>query len=343
MVTPRQHLALRFNDVVHLDYKGPFPASPQGYRHLLVAIDARTGWVEAEGVPDKQVNSFIKAFERMWVTRLGTPVSLITDKGDAFMTNVARSYYNSMRIFKFTSAAANPQGNGRVERLIRSIADLLAAGIAQLDQPEEWYDILPLALFVIRTTMRVHSKRPSPDLSFLGFRLNSPLDVLSGRTNVPEPSVLAVRRMKIFKWLTEETLRYIQTFDSAVDPNPAESFQPGDLVYLLERPNYRLAFGQLPFKTSPWQIDSKIGPTTYTLRDPTTHERRRGTVSARRLLPYFEVPSWESVDKEISRLITLGDSYSSTSNISPQLVAFASATTLLPDSFSGEALLESQQ
>jgi hypothetical protein len=285
---------------------------------MLVMIDSALSWPEAEGTADKTTYQYLKAFNRGWISRFGVPNAICTDGGDGFMTKVAQNYYASLQIFKLTSAGDNPQGNGKAERLVRSISELLNAAITKIQDKSDWYDILPLCLLVIRTTMRIHGKSPSPDLALYGWKLRLPLDAHSNYRDPPTPDRLAMNRAQIFKWLKEQTLRYIMAYEQLAGPESRASYLPGEKVYLIPKPDMKAKFGQLPHDPSPYIIDKKLGPTTYSLLRADGSPSNIKSRSIRRLIPYYEVPTFETVDAEVERLIRLSHDLPASAPLPPQ-------------------------
>ena len=66
-----------------LDSVGPFKAAPGGYKHILMAVDKFTKWIEAKPVTSvisKKAADFIRDITH----RFGVPNRIITDLGTTF-------------------------------------------------------------------------------------------------------------------------------------------------------------------------------------------------------------------------------------------------------------------
>jgi hypothetical protein len=62
---------------------GPFRISPGGYKHILVAVDKFTKWIEVRPVPNvtsEETTKFIKEITH----RFDVPNRIVTDLGSAF-------------------------------------------------------------------------------------------------------------------------------------------------------------------------------------------------------------------------------------------------------------------
>jgi transposase-like protein len=66
-----------------LDSVGPFKTAPGGYKHILVAVDKFTNWIEVRPVAtvtSKEAAKFIEDITH----RFGVPSRIVTDLGKAF-------------------------------------------------------------------------------------------------------------------------------------------------------------------------------------------------------------------------------------------------------------------
>jgi len=186
--------------------------------------------------------------------------------------------------------------------MVKSIKWLLVTGIQQLENQQEWVEMIPMFLLAIRTAMRVNSGRPPIDYATLGWRLTLPIDLMAGDTNVPTPDLLAVNRRKAFEWIRDATLKFIETYERQPTPEERRYFLPGEKVYIRKRPNMKWRLGELPFD-GPFIVSKRIGPTTYTLERPDGTPNKFIPVPLRRLIPYFDIPKWKSIDEMVQQQI----------------------------------------
>jgi transposase InsO family protein len=66
-----------------LDLVGPLPKAPGGYRHLLVAIDKFSKWIEVRPLNSIRSEQAVAFFNNI-IHRFGVPNSIITDNGTQF-------------------------------------------------------------------------------------------------------------------------------------------------------------------------------------------------------------------------------------------------------------------
>ena len=109
-----------FNDRVHAVLLGPLPRE-QGYRYLLVMIDAYTRWVELIPLEDKTAESVVTGVMDGWISRHGAMATLFTDQGREFVNQAFQELGRKMVISHQSTLAYHPQANGLVERTNRSI------------------------------------------------------------------------------------------------------------------------------------------------------------------------------------------------------------------------------
>lgn len=107
---------------VGIDIVGPFPTS-QGYRHVVVAIDYFTKWVEAKALIT-QSSAETASFMTDIINRIGAPSIVRTDQGSHFQGQFADVLAANL-IDHHLSRAYHPQSNGLVERSVQTISRAL--------------------------------------------------------------------------------------------------------------------------------------------------------------------------------------------------------------------------
>lgn len=64
---------------MHLDFLGPFPASVNNKKYILVITDHFTKWVEAFAVTDQTRETTAKKLVEEFIARFGAPLEINTD------------------------------------------------------------------------------------------------------------------------------------------------------------------------------------------------------------------------------------------------------------------------
>jgi len=133
---------------VHLDIVGPLVQDVQGDgstpRYLLTMIDSFTRWIEVFPLSDITANSVCKAFMFNWVARFGPPVTLISDRGKQFCSELMLNLSKALGINPIRTSAYNPKANGMIERVHRCLKAALMA------RNGNWLQELPVVLMGLR-------------------------------------------------------------------------------------------------------------------------------------------------------------------------------------------------
>jgi hypothetical protein len=98
-----------------LDVVGPFRTALCGYKHILVAVDQFTKWIEVRHVAKVTSEEAVKFIGDI-KHRFGVPNKIITDLGKAFTSSVFWDFCQDNRIDVYYPSVAHPRCNGQVER-----------------------------------------------------------------------------------------------------------------------------------------------------------------------------------------------------------------------------------
>ena len=156
---------------IHLDIVGPL-CETGSHRYLLTMIDRSTTWIEAEPMRTMSALEVAQTFYRTWISRFGTPLYVITDRGTQFESEL---FYHMSQIIGFTrlrTCAYKPSTNGLIERRHRTIKEILKSKIKSLSATYKWTEILPSVLMAIR--MAPDDNKLSPFTRVTGTLMNVP-------------------------------------------------------------------------------------------------------------------------------------------------------------------------
>jgi IS30 family transposase len=98
-----------------LDAVGPFRTALAGYKHILVAVDKFTKWIEVRPVA-KLTSEEAAKFVGHITHRFGMPNRIITDLGKALTSSAFRDFCQVNTIDVNYSSVTHPWCNGQVER-----------------------------------------------------------------------------------------------------------------------------------------------------------------------------------------------------------------------------------
>jgi hypothetical protein len=156
-------------ELVGIDISGPLKITAYGNKYIVLAIDYFTKFAIAKAIPDATAVTTAKFVFEEIVCRFGMPKSMISDHGVNFDANLMISLCKLCNIDKKNSSTYHPMGNGMVERLVKSIKQIVTMYIN--GEHNNWDDLLQPSIAAYNTS--VHGS--------LGF---SPYEVLFGRRAV---------------------------------------------------------------------------------------------------------------------------------------------------------------
>ncbi|GJR37407.1 putative reverse transcriptase domain-containing protein [Tanacetum coccineum] len=160
-------------DNITMDFVTKLPKSSQGYDTIWVIVDRLTK--SAIFVPMRETDPMDK-LARMYlkevVTRHGIPVSIICDRDPRFASNFWRSLQNALGTNLDMSTAYHPQTDGKSERTIQTLEDMLRA--YAIDFGKGWVNHFPLVEFSYNNSYHA-SIKAAPFEALYGRKCRSPV------------------------------------------------------------------------------------------------------------------------------------------------------------------------
>ncbi|GFW30945.1 retrovirus-related Pol polyprotein from transposon 412 [Trichonephila clavipes] len=140
------------NEIVTLDLLGPYPASrPERYKFILLISDHFTKW-----------------------SRYGAPISLISDNGPQFISDVFEHLSHRLDIKHMKTVTYRPQAN-LTERVNRNLVQMIASFVEE--NHENWDQFLHEFAFALRTAVNETTNKTPAEL-FLGRKIITPFSKL---------------------------------------------------------------------------------------------------------------------------------------------------------------------
>jgi transposase InsO family protein len=261
---------------VGIDVMGPLPKTLTGKRYIVIAVDHFTKWVEARAISEADAQSITQFIYEDIICRHGIPTILSSDRGSEFINELVTALTNVYKIKHIRTSAYHPQGNGQVERVNKTIKDILAKITPK--NPGDWSHYLPSALFVTRTTRQASTKF-SPSELLHGHQIRHHFGEDDATQEPKDPIEYAQEEFGRIKAFRNQAHKFIQkaqerqklTHDST--NTPLEPLNIGDLV-LVWQTNVEVNMSAKLEKRykGPYFI-SKVKGTTYWLRN-----RYNGTI-----------------------------------------------------------------
>ncbi|XP_040289906.1 posterior protein-like [Bufo bufo] len=135
---------------LQIDFVGPLPSAPGGYRYLLVVIDVFSKWVEALPMRRDTAIATAKALWREVISRWGFPKTIESDRGTHFTGKIMTGMCEMLNVEQKFHVPYHPQSSGMVERMNRTLKERLKKMVLQ--SGNNWLCHLPTILMAIRGT-----------------------------------------------------------------------------------------------------------------------------------------------------------------------------------------------
>ena len=260
-------------DRVHIDILGPMTKTPRNNTVILILIDQFTKWVECYALPDQSAELLAKTIVDEFFTRFGCPLEIHTDKGTNFMSSLFSSMCNLLQITKKRTTGYRPQSNGQVERINRTVLQMLRCFRGK--NIRDWDLYLPQIASAIRATPN-RSTGFTPNKLMLGREVNKPSNLVFDiphvqETQTPENYVQNLEQI-IRKSHDEarENLRQnvaVSKRDYDLRINQAK-YNVGDMVYMLnEHRSPGISKKLQPIYGGPYLIVKVISNVLFKLRN----------------------------------------------------------------------------
>ena len=278
---------------IHMDFLGPLPATTQGHKHILLIVDAFTKWPEA--FPLKSANAAdARIFHDEIICRYGAPSSILSDRGQQFMSHLLEELCKLFHINKISTTAYHPQTNSSAERMNSYILQGLRAYTTEFQS--NWHEYLQSVMLSYRTTPATQSTRCTPYMLMFDKECSLPIDVAllnqehrplapnehyqKLRTRIKMSSELAAKNLQLAQQASK--LRYDKTVHSP-------TFKLGDHVLLKVNTTKKGLSPKLrPKFQGPCYIVNVNQNNTYQLRNCDTNNVRRGRMHANQLKMYLK-------------------------------------------------------
>ena len=108
------------NEEIALDFAGPFQNAEHGKKYLLVAIDNYSAWPDAL-FSHKPTTKKVIEFFKNYVAQYGFPKQIRSDTGSVFTSEEFKTFCQKFQIKHVTCPVRDHRGNGKIERLIRTL------------------------------------------------------------------------------------------------------------------------------------------------------------------------------------------------------------------------------
>ncbi|KRY06283.1 Retrovirus-related Pol polyprotein from transposon, partial [Trichinella patagoniensis] len=180
---------------VGMDIVGPLEETRNGNRYILVVCDYFSKWPEAFALPNAEARTVAAALVNGLFCRYGAPETLHSDQGRNFESELVKEVCQLFGVAKTRTTAYHPQSDGLVERMNRTLLDLLAK--ASIDHPDDWDAHLDRVLLAYRSSVH-HTTGATPSRVIFGREMRLPVDLVYGlpKSATEEPVGEYTRRLR---------------------------------------------------------------------------------------------------------------------------------------------------
>jgi hypothetical protein len=222
--------------VWHTDCLGPFPVDEEtGNIQLVVFTETMTRWTEAVAVKTIDKVTVARAFVEHIVCRFGVPVTVVSDQGPCYDSEVWDEICTLLGIRIQYSSVYHPQGNAIVERQNKSILDVMCHYVNV--NGDNWVNKLPFVLFTINTSIS-ESLKESP---FFLMYCTDPRMPIKAVLDAPKREYMEIDDLKSqIKLSSKDALESAQKYMKIAQEKQKyyydkkatnHTYQTGDLVY----------------------------------------------------------------------------------------------------------------
>ena len=252
---------------ISVDFVGPLPESPGGYKYLLTIRDWFSKWPEAIPTRDMKTSTVLRVLTHEVFARHGFPEQIHSDNQTSFRSQELVDHCATLGVKWTFTPPYSPKSN-MVERFHR---DLNSALTSLCDgSPRKWREHLPTALFAARSAVSV-STGTSPFFLLYGRRPRCPLDLL---LSPPDPLEEGPPRdsfrdretsfLKAFRHAREHLHLAVER-GAALHHGRGPSFPEGSKVWVFNPVKH----GSRKFSTwwtGPWVVVKRVNDVVYTVR-----------------------------------------------------------------------------
>jgi len=138
--------------------------SSNGERYILGVIDYFTKFPMLIPIRNMEAKTVAAALIKRWITVFGAPHSIHSDRGTCFESEIFREMCSLLNIKKTKTSPYYPQSDGLIERLFRTVKDMIYGTTRTFHR--EWREVLPLVEMGLRSTIQSTTKVSPYELVF---------------------------------------------------------------------------------------------------------------------------------------------------------------------------------
>ena len=119
-----------------------------------------------------------------FICRVGLPIQIHTDQGAQFISNIFTEMCKRLHISKTRNSPYHPQSSGLVERLNRTIEDMISKFVSK--NQKDWDLYLPYLMMAYRSSVH-DTMGETPCFMMMGREVTLPIRLVFGKDTDQEP------------------------------------------------------------------------------------------------------------------------------------------------------------
>jgi len=136
-------------------------------------------WLEIFPIRNKEALTVAKVLVERVFCRMGTPLSILSDRGGEVDGQIIREVCQLLHIDKMRTNAYHPACNAQIERQHRTLNTILGKVVSE--HQTDWVEMLPYVAAALRASPS-ESTGYSANFLMLGREVNTPADIVYGVT-----------------------------------------------------------------------------------------------------------------------------------------------------------------
>jgi len=279
---------------LHIDFLGPLETTPEGYKYILLIVDAYSKWPEAFPLASTDATEVAWVLYREIFCRYGAPDMLLSDRGQNFMSKLITELCAIFQVTRLRTSSYHAQTNAQCERfnsfLASSLRTLCGKGT------NDWAKKIPAILSAYRVTPCTQSTQFSPYFLLFKKECRLPLDVtlippnnLSATANQCMQDIL--QGFQTTQTIVKENIvkaqgKYKHYYDRNAQPH---KFVVGQRVWLYT-PKVKVGASTKLFRkwSGPYYICAELSGNVFILRRSSDNKQLKSPVNSVRLKPFFD-------------------------------------------------------
>ena len=146
-----------------LDIVGPLPKTDEGNTYILTIQDELSRYAVAVALATTDASTVARAFVECFICIYGIPITILTDCGTNFLSNLFKDVCKLLKIEKTNTTPWHPQSNGYLERSHKTLKAYLRSFV---DKDTNWDTLINYAMFCYNTTVHTSTKFTPYELVF---------------------------------------------------------------------------------------------------------------------------------------------------------------------------------